>query len=385
MGKKMRSNKPEVAARLRKAGKNSALDYQRLVAAIAGSHDQAQATAVTAVNAVLTARNWIIGWHIFEYEQRGTDRAQYGEKLLDHLSKDLQGRIGKGFTKRYLEHFRQFYRTYPIAKSLISQFNVEAGEMVSDATTLDWQDDDYFLRLFNQLSWTHFIELSRIDDPLKRAFYEVETLKNRWSVRELKRQIASLLYERVGLSRDKQGVLDLAKKGEIISSPSELIRDPYVFEFLGLAQEERFTESQLEAKLLDNLQNFLLEMGRGFCFVDRQRRVTFDNEHYYIDLLLFNRRLKCLVAIDLTLGPFRHEYAGAMNFYLNYLRAEESEADEQPPIGLILCSDKNDTHVEYALGGLDNQLFVSRYLLDLPSKEQLEAFVQQTRQRLEEG
>ena len=248
---------------------------------------------------------------------------------------------------------------------------------------LDWQDDAYFARLFRELPWTHFIELTRMDDPLKRAFYEVETLRNRWSVRELKRQIDSLLYERVGLSRDKEGVLALAKEGELATSPAEMVRDPYVFEFLGLKREELYTESQLERALLDHLQEFLLEMGKGFCFVARQRRVTFDNEHYYIDLLLYNRRLKCLVAIDLMLKRFRHEYAGAMNFYLNYLKAEEMEEGENLPIGLLLCSEKNETHVEYALGGLSNRIFVSRYLLHLPTQEELETFLRKARRKFE--
>ena len=269
-------------------------------------------------------------------------------------------------------------------QSVIAQLGINLPSPPSVSfTPLDWQDDTYFTRLFQALPWTHFIELIRMDDPLKRAFYEVETLRNRWSVRELKRQLNSLLYERVGLSRDQAGVLSLAKEGELITTPSEMVRDPYVFEFLGLKREELYTESQLERALLDHLQEFLLELGKGFCFVARQRRVTFDNEHYYIDLLLYNRRLKCLVAIDLMLGHFRHEYAGAMNFYLNYLKAEEREEGENPPIGLILCSEKNETHVEYALGGLSNQVFVSRYLLSLPTKEELEVFLRQTRKQLQ--
>jgi predicted nuclease of restriction endonuclease-like (RecB) superfamily len=186
---------------------------------------------------------------------------------------------------------------------------------------LEWQDDAYFARLFRELPWTHFIEMIRMEDSLRRAFYEVEALRNRWSVRELKRQIASLLFERVGLSRDKEGVLEVAREGEVVTAPAEMVRDPYVFEFLGLKREDLYTESQLERALLDHVQDFLMEMGKGFCFVARQRRLTFDNDHYWIDLLLYNRRLKCLVAIDLVLGPFQHEYAGAMNFYLNYLKA----------------------------------------------------------------
>jgi predicted nuclease of restriction endonuclease-like (RecB) superfamily len=187
----------------------------------------------------------------------------------------------------------------------------------------------------------------------------------------------------VGLSRDKDGVLELAKKGEIVTTPAEMVRDPYVFEFLGLKKEELNVESDLQRALLDHLQEFLLELGRGFCFVARQRRVTFDNEHYWIDLVLFNRRLKCLVALDLILDKFKHEYAGAMNFYVNYLKAEEMEAGENPPVGILLCSEKNETHVEFALGGMSNQIFVSRYLPHVPTKEELEAFLKQTRRRLE--
>jgi predicted nuclease of restriction endonuclease-like (RecB) superfamily len=223
----------------------------------------------------------------------------------------------------------------------------------------------------------------RLDDPLKRAFYEVEALKNRWSVRELKRQMDSLLYERAGLSLDKEGVLALAREGQLVTSPAEMVRDPYVFEFLGLKREGLYTETQLERALLDNLQEFLLELGRGFCFIARQRRVTIENEHFYIDLLLYNRRLKCLVALDLKLGRFRHEHAGAMNFYLNYLKAEEMEEGENPPIGIVLCSEKSEAHVEYALGGLANPVFVSRYLLHLPSQAELEAFLRRTRDSLE--
>ena len=224
----------------------------------------------------------------------------------------------------------------------------------------------------------------RIDDNLKRAFYEIQTLQNTWSVRELKRQLDSLLFERVGLSRDKEGILKLAETGEIFTKPSEIIRDPYVFEFLELKGEELYSETDLEKALIDNLQKFLLELGQGFCLVGRQQRITFDNEHFRIDLLLYNRRLKCLFAIDLMLGKFKHEYAGAMNFYLNYLNKEETEPDENPPIGLILCSEKNETHVEYALGGMENQVFVSKYQLHLPTADELEILIQKTRKLLED-
>jgi predicted nuclease of restriction endonuclease-like (RecB) superfamily len=360
------------------------MDYEALVAAITQAHGHAQRQAVQAVNLALTLRNWLIGYHIVEYQQHGSDRARYGERLLETLARDLRRRIGTGFTKRYLELFRQFYLRYPIAQSVISQFDLSLPSAPSVMMTpLDWQDDAYFARLFRTLPWTHFIELFRLDDPLKRAFYEVETLQNRWSVRELKRQMDSLLFERVGLSLNKEGVPALAKQGELVTTPAEIVRDPYVFEFLGLKREELYQESRLERALLDHLQEFLLELGRGFCFVARQRRVTIENEHYYIDLLLYNRRLKCLVALDLKLGHFRPEYAGTMNFYLNYLKAEEMEEGENPPIGIVLCSEKSEARVEYALGGMSNPIFVSRHLLHLPTKEELEAFLQRARGRLE--
>ncbi len=360
------------------------LSYQTLVDAIAQVHDTAQRQAAQAVNLRLTLRNWLIGYHIVEYEQHGQDRAEYGAKLPDTLSRDLRQRLGRGFARRNLFLFREFYLRYPIVQSVIAQLGFVLPAPPSVAfEPLEWQDDDCFAQLFRKLPWTHFIELIRLDDPLKRAFYELEAMRQHWSARELKRQLGSLLYERVGLSHDQEGVLKLAREGVINETPAEMIRDPYVFEFLGLKREELYTETQLERALLDHLQEFLLELGQGFCFVARQRRATFDNEHYYIDLLLYNRRLRCLCAIDLILGHFRHEYAGAMNFYLNYLKAEEAEAGEQPPIGLILCSEKNQTHVEYALGGLSNRVFVSKYLLHLPSKEELEAFLQRTRKKLE--
>lgn len=360
------------------------LDYAALLAAVGQAHQTAQRHALQAINVALTLRNWLIGYYIVEYEQQGSDRARYGERLLDNLAADLRKLRVRGFGRRNLFTLRQFYLRYPIVQSLIAQFALALPYASTvPFQPLDWQDDGYFARLFRELPWTHFIELVRMDDPLKRAFYEIETLKNRWSVRELKRQIDSLLFERVGLSRDKEGVLELAKDGELISTPEELVRDPYVFEFLGLKKEGLYAETDLERALIDHLQEFLLEMGRGFCFVARQRRVTFDNEHYWIDLLLFHRRLRCLVALDLMLGKFRHEYAGAMNFYLNYLKAEEVEEGENPPLGILLCSDKNDTHVEYALGGLSNRIFVSRYLPHMPSQEELTRFLRRTRRQLE--
>src|SRR5262249_1878432 len=300
-----RKTKPTLLAATPK-GASPPLDYAALLDAVGQAHRTAQRHAVQAINVALTLRNWLIGYYIVEYEQHGSDRARYGEGLLDNLARDLRRKLGKGFTRRYLEIFRQFYLRYPIAQSLISQFALALPYASTvPFRPLEWQDDAYFRRLFHELPWTQFIEIVRMDDPLKRAFYEIEALKNRWSVRELKRQIDSLLYERVGLSRDKEGVLRLAQEGELVTTPEEMVRDPYVFEFLGLKREGLYAETDLERGLLDHLQEFLLEMGRGFCFVARQRRVTVDNEHYWIDLLLFHRPLRRFVAPGLLLGPFR--------------------------------------------------------------------------------
>ncbi|MBM3238072.1 DUF1016 domain-containing protein [Candidatus Poribacteria bacterium] len=363
------------------------MNYSELVEAIGYIHKNAQYHAVQAVNTSITIQNWLIGYYIVEYEQQGSDRAQYGEKLLQQLSEDLTQRLGRGFSERNLRLFRQFYRTYSIWQSVIAKSQADSPMLSPGLNThvnITPEQEKLSQNLLQKVTWTHFIELIRIDDPLKRSFYEVETLKNRWSVRELKRQIDSLLFERIGLSRAKEEVLELAKRGEIVTTPEEMIRDPYVFEFLGLKEKLVVTEQQLESALLDHLQDFLIEMGKGFCFAARQKRVTINNQHYYIDLVLFNRKLKCLVLIDLKMGEFTHQDAGQMNFYLNYAKAEEMEEGENPPVGIILCASKDETHVEYALGGMDNHLFVSRYLLELPTKEQLEAFVQREKRVLEQ-
>jgi predicted nuclease of restriction endonuclease-like (RecB) superfamily len=235
-----------------------------------------------------------------------------------------------------------------------------------------------FIRLCKNLTWSHFVELIRIEDTTERQFYEVETLQNKWSVREMKRQIDSQLFTRVGLSKDKEKVLEMAKTGQVVESPKDLIKDPFVFEFLGLP-EGSFTESDLEQAIINNLQYFLLEMGRGFCFVARQKRITFNTKHYYIDLLLFHRKLKSLIAIDLKIGEFDHADAGQMNFYLNYLKRKEMEKGENAPIGIILCASKDKAFVEYALGGLDNSVFVSQYQVYLPTKQELQDLIEKTK------
>jgi predicted nuclease of restriction endonuclease-like (RecB) superfamily len=232
-------------------------------------------------------------------------------------------------------------------------------------------------------SWSQILELIRIEDPLKRAFYENECLKGNWSVRQLQRQIGSLLFERTGLSKNKSAVIQRAQRQELPQSIEDLIRDPYVLEFTGLAELQQYTESDLETALLDHLQKFLLELGAGFLFEARQRRITVGNEHDYIDLVFCHRHLRCHVLLDFKTRPFRHGDAGQMNFYLNWWKQNVTRADEQPPIGILLCSDKDHTKVEFATAGMANKLFVSRYLTLLPSAEQLQRFVETDRARVE--
>ena len=359
------------------------MKYKELVNQIKSLSSWSKTKAIQSVNACLLFRNWLLGAFIVEYEQKGEDRARYGEKLLYNLTRDL----GKGFSADNLERCRKFYAIYKISATLLRKSIPATPLRILRAKDLEGaseQQTEFTLRLFQKLSWSHFIELIRIDDLLKRQFYEIETMKNSWSTRELKRQIDSMLFERIGLSRAKKEVLSLAKKGEIVTRPEEAIRDPYVFEFLGLKQEKKYTETDLEQALLDHLQDFMLELGRGFCFVARQKRITFNNRHHYIDLLLFHRKLRCLIAIDLKLGEFTYHDAGQMNFYLNYLKKEEVEKEENPPVGIILCADKDDTYVEFAAGGMDNKLFVSRYLLQLPSKKQLMGFLKKEKRLLDE-
>ncbi len=389
------------------------MNYENLLTGISNVHSVAQSAASRSVNQVLTLRNWLIGAYIFEFEQSGLDRAAYGDRLLERLSEDLSARGVSGFSQTNLRNFRLFARTYavlsdpvlldmllqevgfmgalaihqPVADEFKMTFSQPADmpalrALAQSQPILTWQDSAHYRRLFSSLSWSHLVQLTQIGDFLKRTFYEAECIQSRWSRRELKRQMDSALFERVGLSKDKDGVMVLAQQGQVIDSPATVLRDPYVFEFLGLEERSRFSEADLEKALIDHLQQFMRELGRDFCFVDRQYRIAVGSEVYHLDLLFFHRRLRCLVAIDLKLGPFKHEYAGQMNFYLNYLRHEQTYEDENPPVGLLLCTEKDDTVVQYATGGMDNQLFVSRYQAVLPSIEQLRQWLQQEKEYL---
>jgi predicted nuclease of restriction endonuclease-like (RecB) superfamily len=322
--------------------------FQKLVDSIGITIESARQRAIQAVNNELLKANWEIGKYIVEYEQHGNEKAEYGSSLLTNLSKDLKSRFGKGFSKSNIYLMRQFYLKYQIFQSVTGK-----------------------------LTWTHYAELLGVSDDFARGFYEKQAVNDNWSVRELKRQISSSLFERLALSQDKSGVLKLSEKGLIISEPKDIVKDPYVLEFLQIPEEYRMTESKLEQKIIDNLQTFLLELGKGFSFVGRQYRITLDNDHYYVDLVFYHRILKCFVLIDLKTKHIKHKDIGQMNMYLNYFKSEENTEGDNPPIGIVLGADKNDILVEYAIGGISNNIFVSKYQIYLPDRKILEQKVKE--------
>jgi predicted nuclease of restriction endonuclease-like (RecB) superfamily len=347
------------------------------------------------LNRLLILRNWTIGAHLIEFEQDGADRALYGAALLSRLSRDLRQRRVRGVSADVLERMRLLYLKYPQLRAEISATSRKlppaAAPKVQEKSATSRKSRRATLptplpgeRLL-RFSWSQLGELVRVDDPWKRAFYENECRKENWSVRQLQRQVGSMLYERTGLSSNKPAVIEAARREvrKPSQSPAEWIRDPYVLEFTGLAERPHYRESDLEGALLDHLQGFLLELGAGFCFEARQKRITVDNEHDYIDLVFYHRRLRCHLLIDLKVRAFKHGDAGQMNFYLTYWKANELHDGDNPPVGLLLCSAKDATKVEYATAGMDRQIFVSRYLIALPSTEQLRALVEADRAILE--
>jgi len=308
--------------------------------------------AAKQVNTILVHTYWYIGRYIVEFEQKGEDRAVYGEQLLEILSKDLSAEYGKGFSRSNLFQIRKFYLSFPIIQT-------PSGQSEKSQT------------LSEQLSWSHYVELLKVDDELERSFYIKQCEQENWSVRQLKRQMKSMLFHRLALSKSKKEVLALANKGAQIQESKDILKDPYVFEFLGIQQQEKYLEGNLEKKLVDNLEKFLLELGKGFAFIGRQYKITIGGRHFFIDLVFYHRILKCFVLIDLKRGEVNHQDVGQMNLYLNYFRKEENQADDNPPIGLVLGAYKDHILMEYATEHITNQLFVSKYQLYLPNKEEL--------------
>jgi predicted nuclease of restriction endonuclease-like (RecB) superfamily len=357
------------------------MTFDSLVQSIRQVHDQLAAQAGRAVNISLTLRNWLIGLYIAEYELRGADRANYGEKLLTLLSKELRKHHISSTGRRQLYNYLSFYRVFPeIVRTVPAQSKyLLPTAIVSDKEKVRTVSAQLQLppeKLINMLSYSHLELLVVLDDPLKRAFYEIECIRGNWSVRELKRQIASLYFERSGLSKNKKKLAELVQSGAEAAEPKLAIRDPYIFEFLGLKPQEVMSESALEDSLLDKLQSFLLEMGHGFCFESRQKRILIGNDYFFIDLVFYHRILKCHVLIELKVDGFSHEYLGQLNTYVNWHRKNEMTEGDNPPVGILLCTQKKHALVEYALAGMDNQLFVSKYQLELPDKEEIRRFLE---------
>ncbi|MGC1720951.1 MAG: PDDEXK nuclease domain-containing protein [Isosphaeraceae bacterium] len=369
MTRKRQTSKP---ARSASAG----FTFEHLVEVIQAVHSEAAAQASRAVNLSLTVRNWLIGCYIAEYELWGNDRAAYGERLLDSLAAELTRLKVSNANRRQLYRYLRFYRTYPgIVGALSPQFRSLLPKGVSPAVpkvgAASPQSSLAAETLLNRLSYSHLELIVNQDDELKRDFYAAEATQGNWSVRELRRQIASLYYERTALSRDKTKLASLTQAQAEPSAPALAIRDPYIFEFLGLKPREVMSESHLEDQLLDHLQEFLLELGHGFCFEARQQRILIGDHHGFVDLVFYHRILKCHVLVELKLEEFSHENIGQLNTYVSWYRSNVKAPDDNPPIGILLCAAKDHTLVEYALAGIDNQLFVSKYQLHLPDREQL--------------
>ncbi|OGU96049.1 MAG: cytoplasmic protein [Ignavibacteria bacterium RIFOXYC2_FULL_35_21] len=351
---------------------------------------QFRSYAYKQVNSSLTIRNWIIGYYIYEFEQKGKDRAEYGEKLIPNLALRLKSKGHKGFSHTNLKLFRQFYLVYPrISQSLPDQFELAVisqslpdqlqSKAIVQSPPGQFETDPHLL--IDRLSFTHIIELLKADSPSKRNFYEAEAIKNNWPVRHLQRAMNSMLFERAGLSKNKTAVVKKFLEKEKIL-PENVIRNPYILEFLGLEEKPEYSENDLEQAITNHLQNFLIELGYGFCFEARQKRLTFDNTHYYIDLVFYHRILKCHVLIDLKLSEFTHADAGQMNVYLNYYKDNEMAEDDNEPIGIILCAGENEQLVKYATGGLSKKLFVSKYLINLPKEEELRKIIIEEQNKL---
>ncbi|MFH0999518.1 MAG: PDDEXK nuclease domain-containing protein [Bacteroidota bacterium] len=309
----------------------------------------AQSTVVQTVNKTMVQTYFEIGKMIIEEEQKGKERAEYGQQLIEELSIRLLNEFGKGFSSTNIKQMRSFYLTYSKSQTVSDEF---------------------------KLSWSHYLKLMRVDDENERRFYEIETFKNNWSLRELQRQYDSSLYSRLALSRDKKKIIELSEKGLIIEKPNDAIKDPYVLEFIGLPEKSSYSESDLEQKLIDKLEHFLLELGTGFAFVARQKRITFDEKHFRIDLVFYNRILKSFVLIDLKIGELKHQDIGQMQMYVNYYDREIRLIDENKTIGLILCQNKSEAVVEYTLPENNEQIFASKYQTILPSKEKLKQLIE---------
>lgn len=317
--------------------------YQNLIHQIGELFQSGRQRAIQSVNTVLVQTYWEIGHYIVEFEQQGNERAEYGTQLFERLSKDLTLQYGKGFSRSNLLYMRKLYLSFPIS------------ETVS-----------------HLLTWSHYFEILKSDSDLEISFYSKQCEIEKWSVRELKRQMRSSLFERIALSKDKKGVLELAKNGHSIEKPEDILKDPFVLEFLKIPEQYQYLEGDLEENIISNLQQFIMEMGKGFAFIGRQYRMSIGGKHFRLDLLFYHRILKCFVLIDLKRGEIDHQDIGQMNLYLNYFKKEEATEGDNEPIGIILGAHKNQILVEYATDSISNKILLSKYQLYLPNKEQLQ-------------
>jgi len=317
-------------------------DYQQLIDRIGKIYQSAKTNIISAVNTEMLHAYWEIGKDIIEFEQGGKLKAEYGTKLLENLAKDLSLRYGKGFSRSNLNYMRLLYSKYPICGTLS-----------------------------HKLTWSHYYELLKVDDDLAREFYEKQAIAEDWTIRELRRQKKTGLFHRLAIGKDKEKILELSRKGQIVKSEEDFIKNPHVFEFMNFPENYQYTETDIEKAVINNLQKFLLELGRGFAFIGRQERITLNNRHYAVDLVFYHVKLKCYVLIDLKIGELEHHHIGQMKLYLGYYEKEVNDENDNPPIGLILSEEKDDIMVEYAMLNDTSKLIVSKYQLYLPDIEQL--------------
>jgi predicted nuclease of restriction endonuclease-like (RecB) superfamily len=351
-----------------KVGKTDTEIYRKIVELL----KEARKSVVRTINKTMVLTYFEIGRIIVEEEQKGKIRAEYGKELLKGLSDKLTAEFGKGFSITNLKQMRQFYLTYSISDTVLEKIENSKKQQLP---SVSFEKSQTLSDEFN-LSWSHYLFLMRIDNQDERKFYEKEAIENNWSLRELKRQFNSALYERLVLSRDKNGVKQLSEKGQIIEKPQDTLKDPYILEFVGLKESTRYNETELEQKLIDKLEHFLLELGKGFAFIGRQVRFTFNEEHFRVDLVFYNRLLRCFVLIDLKIGQLTHQDLGQIQMYVNYYDRHVKLPEENKTIGIILCKDKNDALVEITLPENNEQIFASKYLTTLPSKEELRKLIE---------
>jgi predicted nuclease of restriction endonuclease-like (RecB) superfamily len=357
------------------------IDFNSLIGSIFQTHEYLNIHAVKSINICLTLRNFLFGYYIVEYEQKGSDRAKYGDRLLENISKELSKKGLKNVSAAELSRFRQFYTIYPQILGTLSQKSLNLPQQILGTVSQQLQTIDYVsldpVKLISNIPFSHISELLKIDDPLKRLFYEVETVKGTWSVRELRRQINTLFFERTGMSKSPETLIESVQKGSDKLNSNEVIKTPFAFEFFGLRAKDVVYESDLEQAIMDNLQDFLLELGNGFCFEARQKKILIEDEYFFIDLVFYHRILQCHVLVEIKVDEFKHEHIGQLNVYLEHYKRNVMTENDNPPIGLLLVTNKNNTLVEYAKGTMDNNLFVSKYLLELPNKNELIRIIEQ--------